>query len=238
MRPSRSLALLAALLPAVLAAPSTLSAQVAVLDEGTFTLLRDGRRVGREDFSIRTTAGAAELAVLAAQGTVTIEDRRLTPALSANANGVPVSYQLEERIGRETEGRWALQLSGGRAAVRRRDRRGEASGEFLAPGAPILVDDEVVHHLWFVVRRTRDGAVPIIVPRRNIVLTLRVHAAGSESITIAGRPVEATHLVLTPAAGPEPTRDVWVDAAGRLLKVVVPAQNLTAVRDDPPRPTP
>jgi hypothetical protein len=214
--------------------PAVARAQVAVVDEGSFTLTVEGRRVGREDFSIRTTAGAADLAVLAAQGTIAVGDRRLLPALSATAGGVPVSYQIEERVGRDIDSRWALQLGGGRAVVRRRDKKGESSSEFLAGPTPVLTDDDVVHHLYFVFRRTHEGNVSLLIPRRNAVMPARVHTVGADTVAIAAQRLPALHLTISPVSGPEPVRDVWIDADGRLLKVSIAARGFVALREDPP----
>jgi hypothetical protein len=55
---------------------------------------------------------------------------------------------------------------------------------------------------------------------------------GKESVTIAGSPVAATHLVLTGGVRP---RDVWLDAQKRLLKVSVGTSPIVAVRTALPK---
>jgi hypothetical protein len=57
---------------------------------------------------------------------------------------------------------------------------------------------------------------------------------GSEPIRIDSRDIEARHLRLR-TEGSGVTRDVWVDAAGHLLQVKIPAVKLVAVRDELPR---
>ena len=93
------------LLSACLAAPAL--AQVTSLDEGSFTIMRAGERVGREDFSIRSSAAAGGV-VLVAHGIVAIGTRRVEPSLNADTSGTVLKYQTEVREG----GRIALTYSG------------------------------------------------------------------------------------------------------------------------------
>jgi len=50
---------------------------------------------------------------------------------------------------------------------------------------------------------------------------------------VGGDPIMARHIKLTEPSGA--VRDLWVDAQGRVLKVQLGAQGLTAVRDEPPQ---
>lgn len=231
MLPSRSLWRAVGGLCLVLTTPHRLAAQVRVLDEGSFTILRGDTRVGREDFSIRATADAA--GPLAAQGTVAIDSRRLQPALGATASGAPVSYQLEIREGRDVTARWALQIGGGRAVSRQRSASGEASTEFPAPAAAVLFDDQVAHHAWFVLRRSLSGRVAVIRPRDGLSGALQVTGGEPDSVLIGGRPQAARRFVLTPDWESAP-RDVWLDASGRLLQVRGGPLGLRYVRDEVP----
>lgn len=228
LRSALSRAVLGAVL---LTSPAVASGQVRVLDEGSFTILRGETRVGREDFSIRATADAA--GPLAAQGTVAIENRRLQPALAATATGAPVSYQLELREGRETTARWAVQVGSGRAVARLRSAGGESSTESPAPPAAILFDDEVAHHAWFLLRRATSGRVPVLRPRDGVGGVVAVTGGDAETLTVGGRSVEARRFLLTPDWD-APPRDVWIDAAGRLLQVQVGRDGLSYLRDDLP----
>ena len=87
---------------------------------------------------------------------------------------------------------------------------------------------------YFLARRSNDARIAIVVPRRNAQLVLTVSSAGADRVTIGTKDLEARHIVLTEPSGA--TRDVWVDAKGRVLKVAIPARNLVAQRDDPPAP--
>jgi len=224
--PVRASALLAALL---LAGPP-FPAQVTSLDEGSFTLSRDGERVGREDFSVRSAPGAGA-PVLVAQGRLTLGSRRLAPGLNADTSGFVLRYQNEIRI----DGRVVETYSGVTARdhytsrVQRPD--GESAREFRLPPGTVAVDDEVVHQLWFVARRGPGAVVPVLVPRRNLVETVHVVLVGLERVTIDVRDFETTHLTLR-TDGTGVVRDVWIDARGRMLKASIPGTRMVAVRDD------
>jgi len=62
---------------------------------------------------------------------------------------------------------------------------------------------------------------------------LRAKWDADETITIAGRPVTARHLVLTEPAGG--SQNVWVDATGHVLKVSLDSRGLVIQRDQLPR---
>jgi hypothetical protein len=212
---------------------ATARAQVISLDEGSFTIMRGSDRVGREDFSIRSspTAGGPGLV---AHGVVAIGPRRLEPSLNADTSGGVLKYQIESR----ENGRVVLTYSGEvvrdhyRAHSSRPD--GESSREFRLPPGTVAADDDVLHQLWFIARRGPGAAVPVLAPLRNVVETVRVELIGSERLTIDSRDLDAHHLRLR-TEGTGATKDVWVDAAGRLLKVVIPATRIVAVRDEIPR---
>ena len=226
MRPIPILALAACL-------SATARAQVISLDEGSFTITRSGDRVGREDFSIRSSPAAGG-SVLVAHGVVAMGARRIEPSLNADTSGSVLKYQTEVR----ESGRVVVTYSGefARDHYRARSSRpdGESSREFRLPPGTVAVEDDVVHQLWFIARRGAGAAVPVLAPLRNVVETVRVELIGVEPLSIDSHDLQAHHLRLR-TEGSGATRDVWVDAAGRLLKVVIPATRIVAVRDEIPR---
>ena len=226
MRPIRLLALAACL-------AATASAQVISLDEGSFTLTRSGERLGREDFSIRSSASTGGPPFVA-HAVVSIGTRRIEPRLNADSSGSVFNYDTEIR----DNGRVSVTYGGtsARDHYQARTRRpdGESLREFRLPPGTVAADDDVVHQLWFIARRGPGAVVPVLAPLRNAVETVRVELVGTESLTIDSRDFRARHLRLR-TEGSGATRDVWVDASGRLLKVEIPAARLVAVRDEPPR---
>ncbi len=226
MQPIRILALLAGL-------ATTTRAQVTSLDEGSFTIMRGTDRIGREDFSIRSSPSGTG-PVLVAHGVIVMGARRIEPSLNADTSGAVLKYQTEVR----ESGRVSVTYSGelARDHYRARSLRpdGESSREFRLPAGTVAAEEDVVHQLWFIVRRGPGAAVPVLAPLRNLVETIRVELVGNERMTIDSKEYDARHFRLR-TDGSGATRDVWVDAAGRLLKVTIPASRIVAVRDEGPR---
>lgn len=224
------------LLLSLVAAAGTARAQATVADDGSFTISRGGERVGREDFSVRhvpTTAGAFETLT---RGVVVVGSRRITVDLSADSAGFPVRFQLKALDdGRATEN-YRAEVTGRRFSARASRGSGESARELLLPSGALIVEDGILHPLQFVVARGR-GVVPAVVPARGVVVSLTVEDAGADRVSIALQSVEARKFVVREGTAGI-VREVWIDAAGRLLKVVVPEDHLIAVRDEAPRASP
>jgi hypothetical protein len=222
----------ALLCAALVSTASAAAAQVTTVDEGSFTVSRGGVRIGREDFAIRRTASAGG-DVLVASATVSYDDRRLSPALSTDPSGFPLRYQVEVRAGDDVQERLAGTIGRGRFSARVRTPRGESAKEYIVADGALILDDDVFHQYFFLAQGDRTGTVPVVIPRRNVQLAMRVEERGTETIDIAGTRISARHLVLSEPGGA--ARHVWVDARGRVLKVTLDDRDIVALRDEPPR---
>jgi len=222
---------LVALAGAIIASP--LSAQVATLDEGSFTITVSGERVGREDFRIRSTPGAAGPEIVATAN-VSYSTRRVLAQMRADSAGVPSRYVVEVKEGQSTEERVDGSVFRGRVSARLKTSRGESANEIVASPGALVIDDDVFHQYYFITRRkSPSGPVSVIVPRRNTQVTMRVADAGTEKLTIGGSTLDARRFTVSDPGGAD--REVWADATGRLLKVAIPSKGIMALRDDPPR---
>lgn len=207
--------------------------QVTTLDSGSFTVTRNGNPAGREEFSIRSTPGIGGN-LLKAQATISSDGRRLTPALSTDQAGAPVSYQLEVRAAGEVSERLSGQMNRGRISMHAQSAAGSSAREYVVTDGALILDDDVYHQYFFLsLRGIGSGNVPVVVPRRSTQMMMRVASRGAERVTVGGREVTATRLDLTEPGGAE--RQIWVDAQHRVLRVAVPAQGIVATRDEVPR---
>jgi hypothetical protein len=222
----------AAAVLALVCAAAPVAAQTRVVDEGSLTIARGGRPIGREDFSIKQTPGATG-PIFVASAVVKYDDssRRLAPALQADIGGAPLAYQVEVTSGTELEQKVSALVGRGRISQRTQTRRGEAAKEYVVSDGALVLDDDVFHQYYFLALRAADGTVPVVIPRRNTQVLMRVSALGSETIEIGDVRIEGRHLALSLAGAPD--RHVWVDGSGRLLKVAI--GDLVALRDEPPR---
>jgi hypothetical protein len=203
-----------------------------IVDEGSFTISMSGRTVGRENFRISSTT-RGDITEYVARADVTYGDRRVTPELRTSPEGTVASYEVTTRGGGSTES-WRGAVTGGRLNAQIASGRGTAAREYIVPAGTLVLDDEIIHHNWFLALRSHDGGMPVVVPRRSDVKsTITMSTVGDETLQIGNHDVAAVHLRATDAGGD--VRDIWVDKSGRLLKVALPARGLVAIRDDPPR---
>ncbi|MGH7717670.1 MAG: hypothetical protein ACREON_02340 [Gemmatimonadaceae bacterium] len=212
--------------------PVGISAQ-AVLDQGSFSIYRGETRVGREEFTIRREAGAGG-GTIVAYATLTYDGQRITPALRTADNGRPVAYQVEVAEGNEVTERLRGEIGMGRFSGRVRTPRGESGKEYVVSDGALVLDDDVFHQYYFLAHGggERSGSVPVVIPRRNVQVSMRVESLGADQVTVGGVALDARHLVLRGPGGE--ARHVWVDAQGRLLKVTLEQRGLVAIRDRPP----
>jgi len=226
-------ALAAAAGPAVALRPAPLAAQVATVDEGSFTITRRGERVGREEFTIRRTPGAQGQPVFVSSATVAMGEQRLAPALRSDSLGAPLAYALEVRAGAAMQEQLKGAVGRGRFSTVTRTPRGESAREFMIADGALVIDDGIFHQYYFVARSAAARELPVVIPRRNAQLLLQVADGGAETLTIGGRPIEARRWTLREPGGA--VRQLWADARGRVLKVELPGEGVVALRDDPPR---
>lgn len=208
------------------------------LDEGSFTIVVRGQRVGREQFSVHQLKGAdgtaLELRAESATG-----DRRTAMRLEADSAGTPMRYTLEERQGTEQTLRLGGQRVRGRFTTLARSLTGEAAREYLLrPGAVVVEEDGLIQHALFVrqpLRMPGDGVTrPSLTPAANSQGAVHIVLESiADTVTIAGgRRMAQRWRVVTASSE---VRLVWADPDGHLLRISIPARGLDARRDDVPR---
>ena len=212
-------------------------AQPVTLDEGSFRLSVGGKEVGTEVFSIRQN-GSGEGAVIIAVGRIVLAGDKGPQQLNSElqvAGGTlrPAAYEVrvqgagsEQIKGRVVGGRFSAQII---------SPAGEMMREYLAGEGAVVIDEGVAHQYYFLARRLtgRSGRVPVIIPRLNRQIVAQVSDGGPEKIAIAGRSFEAHKYTVSGAN--TPSRDVWVDSEGRVLRLEIPDRNFVAQRVEPAR---
>ena len=203
------------------------------LDEGTFLVTRGGAPAGRESFRITLSArGSAEAYRATAQ--VVLGERRIVPTLTCDSLGAPISYDVSVQGGTDPTARLQARARPGRFSSMLRTREGESTREYVVPAGVVVLDDDIVHQLYFLtLGGRRSGTVTVLAPRTGIQAVATLQSLGVGSVDIGGVSVPGTHLVLT--APGFARRDFWVDAGGRVLKAAIPEYGIVAQRDEPPR---
>lgn len=224
----------AALMVSALFPFSILSAQTLnrTLDEGTFLISRNGTPIGRESFRITQSRGSGSSESYRATAQVALGDRRIVPTLTCDSTGAPLTYDVSVQSGPDGV---RLQARGrpGRFSSMLRTRDGESTREYVVPRGVVVLDDDVLHQLFFVTLARRSGAVSILAPRAGLQVMASLDDRGGGPVDIGGNSIAATHFVLS--APGFARREFWIDSAGRILKVTIPERGVVAQRDEPPR---
>lgn len=223
---------------ATLGASTVAGAQNDRLDAGSFSVLRDGERVGREQFSLRKVP-SPDGSTFELRAESTYGDRRSAVQLATDSLGVPLRYSVEVRDEATVSVRLGGQRVRGRFATQARRPKGEAAREFLLLPGSIVLESEQFEQLCFVVRgRTTTAGtpftLPVIAPLDGTQQTLHVLLESlTDSVSIAGVRRPARRWTLDDSAGL--SRTVWTDAEGRVLRVLIPSRRVEAIRDEIPR---
>jgi hypothetical protein len=203
------------------------------VDEGTFLISRGGAPIGRESFRISLSEASTGDAYRAT-AQVALGDRRIVPTLICDSAGSPVSYDVAVQGGGDQGTRLTARARPGRFTSLLRTRDGESTHEYFVPRGVVVLDDDVIHQLYFVtLRGRRSGSLTLLAPRTGTQAVANLENQGASSVEIAGNSIPATHFVLSAAGFAR--REFWIDAAGRVLRAAIPERNLVAQRDELPR---
>jgi hypothetical protein len=208
-------------------AAAPLSGQTKI-DDGSFRILVDGREVGTETFSIGQNGSGADR-IVTATGRVVLNGSEIVANVQMSGAGLrPVFYDVELKGGdaRRING----SVTGSRASARVVSSAGESMKEYLVTDGAVLLDDGVAHQYYFIAQRFAAGATrtPILVPRESRQMQVTITLGGEESVSTAGTSVRARKLIVDAGAGG--VRNVWIDTAGRVLRVEIPSKNYVAIR--------
>jgi len=205
------------------------NAQGRIVDEGTFAVTRAGAS-HTENFRI----ARVENGLIRATGQVVSPAQRITSSLTFDSLGTPVKYDVNVTEKGVKTATVAAERGTGRLTSRSSDLRGDESmREYpLTAGQTVVFDEGLQHQLYAVALGRKPGTVQVIDPRTGRAGSATLAAMGLEPVEVGGKSVTATHYSLVSGGV---RRDFWLDAAGKLLRVEVPSQQLVATREELPR---
>ncbi|MGH7531211.1 MAG: hypothetical protein ACREMN_12565 [Gemmatimonadales bacterium] len=205
------------------------------LDDGTLVIREDTIEIARESFRLRYGRLARGGAGWTLATTVRFDRGRpvivLAPILEVSADTLPATLQYDVADPNQPS-RVLGELGRGRFTVRMVSRASERAREFATGDRTVVLDDSVfalyLFAAWLAGAPGDSTSVTAIVPRslRRETLTVRNH--GTTTTTLSRDPVTLRHV--TVSGGPNQRVHVWLDAAGRLMKVEIPSRRLTAER--------
>jgi hypothetical protein len=208
---------------------SPLAAQGRTIDQGTFTISKSGAPASTESFRIlRREDGQITATSHQVTGT-----RQTRSTLTADSSGMPTRYDLSVKDRNATMLTIVGQGRPGRFVSSSTTPPGDESvREYPMPPKTVLLDEGMLHQLYFVPLGKRSGSFQLLDPRSPRPISATLTPKGLEPVDVGGKSITATHYSL--AAG-SARYEFWVDAEGRLLRIELPAQGLVATREDAPR---
>ena len=202
------------------------------MDEGSLVITRNGTPIGREAYRVvRAAAGGGQ--AFRATATVSFDSARVALRLTTDSAGAPLAYEAEVRVHATLVAHVDGSGRPGRFSTLTKTPNGESARDYVMGPDPLLVDPQAFDPYYFAVLPPRRSQFSVVDPRLGTQATFRFEERGQESIRVGRGTASARHYALIAADGS--SRDIWVDARGRLLRVAIPAQGLVAQRDELPR---
>ena len=203
------------------------------VDEGVFVVRQDTLEVARESFRLslgRLSRGGTGWSLAT---TVRYDRARpvivLAPILEVNSDTMPVTLQYDVADPRQPS-RVLGQLGRGRFTVRYVTRETERAREFPTGNRALVLDDSVFALYLFAgwLASTESTDLTAIIPRSLKREAIQVQDHGVSPTTLNRDPARLRHVIVTREGGQ--AVHLWLDTAGRLMKVEIPSTHVTAER--------
>jgi hypothetical protein len=202
------------------------------LDEGVLVVRVDTVEVARESFRLsrgRLSRGDPGWTLAT---TIRYDRARpvivLAPILEVNADTMPATLQYDVADPRQPS-RILGELGRGRFTVRLLARATERAREFPTGRHAVVLDDSVFAPYVFAAWRAMAGAasLTVISPRALRHDAVEVRDLGQATTTLNRDPARLRHITLGASQG---TIHVWLDDAGRLMKIEIPSRRVIVER--------
>jgi hypothetical protein len=177
------------------------------IEQGRFNIIKDGSRIGTEEFSVSMRGSQYVV-----DGRLTMGDVVISSKLEVDAKLIPVSYEVSSAAGK-LRVNVVKPISELQTVV-----GGEtSSADFRFPDGGVILDNNLFHHYLILLYRVHAGEkeFPVFVPQDQSIGSAKVRSTGPRAyeLEIGDVRVQAT-----------------TDADGRLLKLTVPAANVVVER--------
>jgi hypothetical protein len=215
-----------------------------VVDSGAFSILRQGRRIGSETFTIHQ---GADFSVVSAE--LKIEDGNdhasQSSELQVASNGELRHYEWKESSPGKAQATvdynkdFLVEHITAQAGSKPQERA------FMLPPSTVILDDFFTHReilLWRYLASfcgpsisaqgcsLQPGKFGVFVPRQQASTTVTVKFEGKEKVMFHGTERELSHFTLQ---SEDDVWNLWMESAYpfKLLRILVPADNVEVLRD-------
>jgi hypothetical protein len=202
------------------------------VDEGVLIVRVDTLEIARESFRLkqgRLSRGGDGWTLAT---TIRYDRARpvivLSPILEVNGDTLPATLQYDVADPRQPS-RILGELGRGRFTVRSLARETERAREFPTGQRAVVLDDSVFAMYLFAAWRAaaEPAGLTAIFPRALRREQIHSQDQGLASTTLNGVPARLRQVTVS---GGQDTVHLWLDAAGRLMKVDIPSRRLSAER--------
>jgi len=203
------------------------------MDEGVLVVRVDTLEVARESFRLshgRLSRGEPGWTLAT---TIRYDRARpvivLAPILEVNSDTMPATLQYDVADPRQPS-RILGELGRGRFTVRLVARATERAREFPTGQRAVVLDDSVFAPYVFAAWRasSEPASLTAIFPRGLRRQAVQISDLGIASTTLNRDPARLRHI--TVGVEGQDTVSLWLDEAGRLMKVEIPSRHLSAER--------
>lgn len=205
-------------------APAALGAQQ--MDAGRLALREGGQRVAVESFRVwRAGPNLNSVANIEPSGN---REGEFQVGLGLDGQHRPLRYELRGPGSRIVEGTWTVD----RVRLHLLTAEGERWKELPFRGPGTVLEVGVAHHylVLITVLQERGGRATAVIPSEGASVTAQLVGERADQVRIGDRTIVATRYDVR--VGDEERR-VWIDAEGRLLRVLDPASGREAIRLPP-----
>ena len=215
--------------------PQPAVSQGRTLDRAVFLVSRGSDVIGREELRLHSgqlseTGTGFEGAGFTVSVTAYYPSSRSYASATSIVHLSPDSLPSGARLDLDGSGQpnAFVDFTARRITVRNRTSAGESAGQYPRPGRVLLVDESLLSMLALL-PGTTPGSITLFYPRTGRMSSVQLADHGSETTVVSDVEHVLRHLSVE-------SRDLewhlWYDSRGRLLKLEIPADGLTAVRTE------
>lgn len=212
-----------------------ISAQGRVLDRAVFLVSRGSDLIGREEYRLHKGQLSEVGATMVSTG-FTVSVTAYYPSSRSYASATSIVHLSQDSL--PSGARLDLDGSGQpnafvdftarRITVRNRTAAGESAGQYPRPERVLLADESLMSMLA-VLPGTTPGPMALFYPRTGRMSRVQLADHGAESTLVSDDERVLRHLSIE-------ARDLewhlWYDSRGRLVKLEIPTDGLTAIRTE------
>jgi hypothetical protein len=202
--------------------------QTPVADKGTFLILLEGAEVGTEQFE---TERSGDAWIIRSETVIRIPDQpeaRSNGELRITSDGTPLSYKWSAQAEKKTSGAVAFESGTAKTSI---DFGGKEPHEadFMFPSPRVAVLDNNLHYQFAILallynwNTKGQQTIPVLIPQDVTPGSVSVDSVGAR--TVGGAELEALRVNT-----PDAEIVAYFDGRRRLMRVEVPAANVTIVR--------